>query len=135
MAKRNDLQAMAAESRAEYGQAIRRLRRELKRLDKARVRLHAHAEKHPNDPTAYKYQHIHQVNLDESILLDKIHELLVRIRELESFGEERETEIGEVVVVQEADGTEYILGEPPRWTSLVSQAGISPAVPDPESLH
>lgn len=135
MADHNDLVVIVSKSKVEYSRAIRSLRRQRELLEKACFRMLAYAEKNEDDPKAYKYQQIHGCILDQCICLDKQHDLITRIRDLESYGEERTEEVGEVVIVREDDGHTHLVGEPPKWARVVAEAVAGDPESDTRNLH
>lgn len=67
----------------------------------------------------------------EAICLDKQHQILMRLRDLEAFGVDESTEIGAIIIQQDDDGKTHLVGEPPAWAHLVAKAGGCAHCADP----
>ena len=95
------LETLSGEQRKHFVRELRRLRRICTIL----------GSKLENElkGSDFKVGRIHSLVLDQSILLDKQHELLSRIRDLEHYGDE-ELEAAFQIVIREDDGTTRIAG-------------------------
>jgi hypothetical protein len=125
MAQKDDLESLSRKARAHYVLMFKRYKTNTHRLIK-----HVNKLLEGGDADSLKSQRIYSLNGALAMNLDKMHEMLIRIRDLEHFGED-ELDACFVIVQRNDDGTTEIAD-----TELVSRARIHPkASPGSDSVN